>query len=76
MADLRAGVHDQEPLPALGQVVAHHQTGLAAADHQHVQWRPVMTTTASGRRATLKLNIMPLSVCSAMWQCAIHSPGF
>ena len=30
---------------------------------------------ASERRATLKLNIIPLSVCSAMWQCAIHSPG-
>ena len=25
--------------------------------------------------ATSKLNIMPLSVCSAMWQCAIHRPG-
>jgi hypothetical protein len=24
---------------------------------------------------TSKLNIIPLSVCSAMWQCAIHSPG-
>jgi hypothetical protein len=23
----------------------------------------------------LKLNIMPLWLCSAMWQCAIHSPG-
>ena len=30
----------------------------------------------SRSRETLKLNIMPLSVCSAMWQCAIHSPGF
>ena len=26
-------------------------------------------------RATVKLNIMPLCMCSAMWQCAIHSPG-
>ena len=25
---------------------------------------------------TWKLNIIPLSACSAMWQCAIHSPGF
>ena len=24
----------------------------------------------------MKLNIIPLSVCSAMWQCAIHKPGF
>jgi hypothetical protein len=23
----------------------------------------------------LKLNIMPLCTCSAMWQCAIHGPG-
>ncbi len=29
----------------------------------------------SGYSSTLKLNIMPLSWCSAMWQCAIHSPG-
>src|SRR5215211_1621597 len=26
-------------------------------------------------RATLKLNIMPLCMCSAMWQWAIHRPG-
>src|SRR4051812_45545068 len=26
--------------------------------------------------ATSKLNIIPLSVCSAMWQWAIQSPGF
>ena len=25
---------------------------------------------------TLKLNIIPLWLCSAMWQCAIHRPGF
>ena len=25
--------------------------------------------------STWKLNIMPLSWCSAMWQCAIHTPG-
>src|SRR4051794_23247027 len=25
--------------------------------------------------ATLKLNIIPLSWCSAMWQCAIQRPG-
>src|SRR5688500_2471336 len=30
----------------------------------------------AGAGATSKLNIMPLSVCSAMWQCAIQSPGF
>jgi hypothetical protein len=23
----------------------------------------------------LKLNIMPLCTCSAMWQCAIQGPG-
>ena len=27
------------------------------------------------RRATLKLNIMPLCMCSAIWQWAIHRPG-
>ena len=26
-------------------------------------------------RSTVKLNIMPLCMCSAMWQCAIHRPG-
>jgi hypothetical protein len=26
--------------------------------------------------STMKLNIIPLSVCSAIWQWAIHSPGF
>src|SRR5215210_5708168 len=26
--------------------------------------------------STVKLNIMPLSWCSAMWQCAIHTPTF
>src|SRR6185436_18654593 len=30
----------------------------------------------STRRATSKLNIMPLWLCSAMWQCAIQRPGF
>src|SRR3954447_9695795 len=25
--------------------------------------------------STLKLSIIPLSWCSAMWQCAIHRPG-
>ena len=33
---------------------------------------------SNGRQAassTLKLNIIPLSWCSAMWQCAIHVPG-
>ena len=29
--------------------------------------------SAAGR--TSKLNIIPLSWCSAMWQCAIHRPG-
>ena len=29
----------------------------------------------AGPRATLKLNIMPLCMCSAMWQWAIHNPG-
>ena len=29
-----------------------------------------------GRLATSKLNIIPLSWCSAMWQCAIQRPGF
>ena len=30
---------------------------------------------AARSRATVKLNIMPLCMCSAMWQCAIHRPG-
>src|SRR3954452_10022512 len=78
MADLSAGVRDLEVHPGLGQVVAHSQPGLAAADHQDVQGRargPGGHRAGSGRRATLKLNIMPLWLCSAMWQWAIHSPG-
>src|SRR5687767_14396515 len=30
---------------------------------------------SSSAAATLKLNIIPLSWCSAMWQCAIHRPA-
>jgi hypothetical protein len=67
------------PKPQPGELVTHGETGLTAADHEHVQWRTVAGCgghrTGSGVRATLKLNIMPLSACSAMWQCAIHSPG-
>src|SRR6187200_74657 len=29
----------------------------------------------SAYSSTWKLNIIPLSWCSAMWQCAIHTPG-
>lgn len=29
----------------------------------------------SGYGSTVKLSIMPLSWCSAMWQCIIHMPG-
>src|SRR2546423_14505759 len=77
-ADLGVGVHDLEGPPGLRQVVAHGQAGLAAADDEHFQWGargPGAHRAGSGRRATLKLNIMPLWLCSAMWQCAIPSPG-
>jgi hypothetical protein len=35
-----------------------------------------MIGSGPGRRATSKLNIIPLCACSAMWQWPIHSPGF
>ena len=46
-------------------------------------WPPPITTTsrcsvmptAASAGATSKLNIIPLSWCSAMWQCAIQRPG-
>ena len=45
-------------------------------------WPPPTTTTSrrsvtrrAVTRVTSKLNIIPLSWCSAMWQCAIHRPA-
>jgi hypothetical protein len=38
---------------------------------QRCSWSP----PPSEEGTTLKLNIIPLSMCSAMWQWAIHSPG-
>src|SRR5919199_542481 len=75
----RGCVVDLEEAPVLGELVARGQTGLPSSDHAHVQRWPVraggLHRTGSGLRVTLKLNIIPLSVCSAMWQWAIHSPG-
>ena len=33
------------------------------------------STLRAASGATVKLNIIPLSWCSAMWQCAIQRPG-
>jgi len=86
MPNLRPGLQDHEPQALAGQVPGHGQAGLAAPDHDHVQ-QPIGLSVLvgwlylghdglpCGLRATLKLNIMPLCMCSAMWQWAIHSPG-
>src|SRR4030095_5737242 len=85
VADLRAGLQDHEPQALLGQGPAQGQAGCAAPDPDHVQ--PIALSLLvrrlclghdglpCGLRATLKLNIMPLCMCSAMWQWAIHKPG-
>src|SRR5215213_9599905 len=65
MPDLRSGVDDLEASSVPGHVVAHGEPGLPAPDDEDVQrWasRPGGHRTGSGLRATLKLNIMPLSV--------------
>src|SRR6185437_16084948 len=56
------------------------QYGRAAANHLF-RWscRRAPDQERCPRRpqgSTWKLNIMPLSWCSAMWQCAIQMPGF
>ena len=77
MADFGAGLQDHEPQPLLGQVPGHGQAGLAAPDHHHIQvliarrvlWRLVVGGAhgaTAWARATLKLNIMPLCMCSAI----------
>src|SRR5262249_26273504 len=84
--DFGRRVQDDESQVLPGQMPGHGQPGLAAADHDHIQElvaRPVDACRlffARGHRiaslrATVKLNIMPLCMCSAMWQCAIHNPG-
>ena len=65
---------------ALGEVIADGETRLAGTDHDDVEGGRSglgghIVTSAGSRRDTLKLNIIPLWACSAMWQCAIHSPG-
>jgi hypothetical protein len=63
-------------MPSLLQVVAHREAGLTTADDQNVQVANYhVLSPCSLACSTSKLNIIPLSVCSAMWQCAIHSPG-
>src|SRR5215210_8017924 len=54
-------------------------------DHCSILPRRVHVQESAGKRSprsshcaspvTRKLNIIPLWLCSAMWQCAIHSPG-
>src|SRR5581483_10201156 len=45
-------------------------------DHQAVDDAHVDSMLGPSAGSTLKLNIIPLSWCSAMWQCAIQMPGF
>jgi hypothetical protein len=77
MPDLGAGLQDHEPPALLGQVPGHGQPGLAAPDHHHLQHltagRVLLRLVVggghgatAGARATLKLNIMPLCMCSAI----------
>src|SRR6185312_10278933 len=84
--DFGCGLQHHEPQLVAGQVPGHGQAGLAAADHDHVQDLVACPAgahkfffarghRAASLRATVKLNIMPLCMCSAMWQCAIHNPG-
>jgi hypothetical protein len=63
---------------------SHGQAGLATPDHDNIQVQQLIAwilrhlvlvgahPAAPRSRATLKLNIMPLCMCSAMWQWAIH----
>ncbi len=71
------GLHDDEHQPALGQMPPEGEAGLAAADDDDVQLSiaveelPAGSSRAGHRaaaRSTVKLNIMPLCMCSAMWQ--------
>jgi hypothetical protein len=56
----------------LSEVIADGETCLAATDDDDVErWRfgapgGYVATSAGSRRATLKLNIIPLWACSAM----------
>src|SRR5439155_14811962 len=91
VADVWPAVQDHESKTKLTEVVPEGQPGLASADDHDVNRslelsshdatclaRPPEVSAdpeAGSRRATLKLNIIPLWMCSAMWQCAIHSPG-
>jgi hypothetical protein len=77
VADLGAGLQDHEVQALALKVPGHGQPGLAAPDHDHIQLLiapqvlPALVLggghrAASRSRATLKLNIMPLCMCSAM----------
>ena len=70
---LAGGFEDGEAAVLPGQEVADGQAGLAAADHDDVAVLGHADACSAG--ATSKLNIIPLSWCSAMWQCAIQRPG-
>src|SRR3954453_6715217 len=70
-------LQDREPAALLSQEVADGQSCLATADDDHVPPRRGSGAGRHGAHAvTSKLNIMPLSGCSAMWQCAIQRPTF
>ena len=60
----------------------HSKARLTGTDHDDIE-QLIRTLFIAGVRAghraaprsTVKLNIMPLCMCSAMWQWAIHRPG-
>src|SRR5829696_4103396 len=62
------GFEDREVAPLFGEQVTDREAGLASPDDDDV--------AAGGHAVTSKLNIIPLSWCSAMWQCAIQRPTF
>jgi hypothetical protein len=73
---MRIALDDLEAKPRPLQVVAHREPGLTAADDKNIQVSIYhRLPPGSLASSTSKLNIIPLSVCSAIWQCAIHRPG-
>src|SRR3954465_8296207 len=73
---LRRRLEDHEAPARTAQEVAEREAGLAAPDHGDVISIGGNAHALVSASATSKENIIPLSWCSAMWQCAIHRPGF
>src|SRR6266542_886184 len=69
-------LQDGELAALLGQEVAEGQARLATADDDHLPLPRGGAGSYGAHAVTSKLNIMPLSWCSAMWQCAIQRPTF